>query len=827
MIKGGCMNEKNMEQSISNLLPAAATADSIAQIDPASVDVVVLLKRHELLMELSAIASDMIDSTDEKHLCEHICRRLRDITGAANVYIATESHDRTCVDLRFEAARDETKHLNQKQFTPMQGAGGKAWFENQTVHAVDYENCENKIVSPMHIVEALAVPLRRGSLSYGVLTLLFDTCCPSDLPDNMELYERFAVMVSSVLQNARKARNWHMRNYTLERMLRINQAIYESDDLLQIVDSILRMIIDGFHATRARIYRYDEGQWTGLLGLRLLNENDANAAVISEEELAKSEILNESAAIWAMRNLQPAHIRPEQPDPRESLRVHHYRKEIDMGGTYIVPLICSGSPWGMLSVSRGCDAPAFTQEEKRLVDVIASQISLTSYRQNLMDRIEYQASYDQLTGLINRTSFEYKLTNQIAAAKHKNKSLSLLFIDLDGFKIINDTMGHMAGDELLQQVARRLSEFSIDGNLVGRIGGDEFAVLANIGESHENVLILANQLAESIGTGYEINGLPTSIQASVGVSHYPSDGSCADELLVSADIAMYQAKRDGRGVVCEFDSDFAWHHTRSMALKIKLQFALQKNEFVLHYQPKVSGETGQVVGVEALIRWHNAEFDMVSPAEWIPLAEESTAIIDIGNWVLEEACNALTRFNAAGLNINLAVNISAVQFLADDFIESTFEIIKKTGASVSQLEFEVTETALIEDLDLVIAKLQALKNAGVRVAIDDFGVKYSSLAYLAELPVDVLKIDRDFVSRLDEPGSRSMVEPILKMAQSLDLETVAEGIETENQLKYLCSLGCDLIQGYYFSRPVPENDVVETINKIDQRSLPKLDRHAA
>jgi len=821
------MSEKNKRQSISSAMPEAVTADSIALIDPASIDVGVLLRRHEMLVEFSAVASDMINSTDECHLCEQICRRLRDITGAANVYIAIESQDRKCLDVRFECARDVSKCLSNEHLMPMQGVGGQAWFENRTVHEADYENCENRIYGTFQIVEALAVPLRRGSLSYGVLTLLFDTCCPADLPSNMELYERFAVIVSSILENARKARIWHTRNYTLEHMLRINQAIYESDDLLEIVDSISRMIIDGFRATRVRIYRYDQGQWAELLGLRLLNENDTNGAEITEEELAPSEILNESAAIWAMRNLQPAHIRPEQPDPRESLRVHHYRKEIDMGGTYLVPLICSGNPWGLLTVSRGFDAPEFTHDEIRLMDLISSQLSLTIYRQNLMDRIEYQASYDQLTGLVNRTSFEYQLTRQIAAANHKNKSLSLLFIDLDGFKIINDTMGHMAGDELLQQVAHRLSKFAIEGKLVGRIGGDEFALLANTGDSRDDVLKLANQLIDSIGIGYEINGLPTSIQASVGISHYPCDGSCADELLVSADIAMYQAKRDGRGVVCEFDSDFAWHHTRNMALKIKLQFALQRNEFVLHYQPKVSAETGQVVGVEALIRWHNAEFDMVSPAEWIPLAEESTAIIDIGNWVLEEACNALGRFNTAGLNINLAVNISAVQFLADDFIESTFAIIERTGASVSQLEFEVTETALIEDLDLVIAKLLALKSAGLRVAIDDFGVKYSSLAYLAELPVDVLKIDRDFVSRLNEPGSRSMVEPILKMAQSLGLQTVAEGIETENQLKYLCNLGCDLIQGYYFSRPVPEDDVVETINKIDQGSLSELDRRAA
>ena len=821
------MNEKNMKQNNNSVLPSATTADSIALIDPASVDVTLLLQRHEMLMELSAVASEMINCTDENHVCEQICRRLREISGATHVYIATESQNRKCLDIRFSCVRNESDRMDLKQLQPMQGVGGTAWFENRTVHITDYENYGNRINTPNEIIEACAVPLRCDSLSCGVLAMVFDSCCLADLPGNLELYERFAAIVSSVLENARKTRMGHMRNYTLEHILRINQAIYESDDLLQIVDSISRMIIDGFRATRARIYRYDQGQWTGLLGFRLLDSVDANGAEIIEEELAPSEILNESAAIWAMRNLQPAHIRPEQPDPRESLRVHHFRKEIDMGGTYVVPLICSGVPWGLLTISRGLDDPEFTQEEKRLMDLISSQLSLTIYRQNLMDRIEYQASYDQLTGLINRTSFENKLSKQIAAANHKNKPLSLLFIDLDGFKNINDTMGHMAGDELLQQVARRLSELSIDGKLVGRIGGDEFAVLANIGESKKDVLNLANQLTESIARGYEINGLPTSIQTSVGVAHYPFDGSCADELLVSADIAMYQAKRDGRGVVCEFDSDFAWHHTRSMALKIKLKFALQRNEFVLHYQPKVSAETGLVVGVEALIRWHNPEFDMVSPAEWIPLAEESTAIIGIGNWVLEEACNALGRFNAAGLKINLAVNISAVQFLAEDFIESTLAIVEKTGAPASQLEFEVTETALIEDLDLVIEKLLALQNAGFRVAIDDFGVKYSSLAYLAELPVDVLKIDRDFVSRLDEPGSRSMVEPILKMAQSLDLETVAEGIETENQLKHLCNLGCDLIQGYYFSRPVPENEVVGVIKDIAQRSLPTPTKHAA
>ena len=410
-------------------------------------------------------------------------------------------------------------------------------------------------------------------------------------------------------------------------------------------------------------------------------------------------------------------------------------------------------------------------------------------------------NHDALTGLPSRNLLNDRITQALAHARRSERPVAVLFLDLDGFKFVNDSLGHTVGDELLKAVAGRLADAIRDGDTVARLGGDEFVVLlpdiADAGDAET----VAQDVLRSLAKPILADGQSLHVTASIGVSAFPQDGHNAELLLKHADIAMYRAKDRGRNGVQRYAREMSVRTEERVKLESALRCALEREQFELHYQPQVDLKDGRACGVEALIRWNHPDFGTVSPARFIPLAEETGLIIPIGEWVLRQACRQLQAWHAAGLeNLSMAVNVSARQFHHQDIPQLVRRVLDETGIPPQSLELELTESALLYNADAVIDTLRELKAIGVSLAMDDFGTGYSSLSYLKRFPIDTIKIDQSFTA--DLPGSKdaaSITRAIIAMAQSLDMKTIGEGVETYQQLDFLSTNACDVIQGHYFS----------------------------
>jgi diguanylate cyclase (GGDEF)-like protein/PAS domain S-box-containing protein len=423
----------------------------------------------------------------------------------------------------------------------------------------------------------------------------------------------------------------------------------------------------------------------------------------------------------------------------------------------------------------------------------------------LADRIAHLAEHDFLTGLPNRLLLNDRVGQAIALVQRNGGKVAVLFMDLDGFKHINDSLGHPAGDRLLQCVANRLRDCVRAPDTVSRQGGDEFLVLLQGVEKPEDAAIAAKRLLTSLAETYSMGQHNLHITASIGVSLYPEDGSDAETLIKNADTAMYQAKDGGRHSFQFFKPEMNVRAVERQTIEEDLRCALERNEFTLHYQPKINLTTGALTGAEALLRWTHPIRGSVSPAQFIPIAEDSGLILPIGAWVMREACMQAKAWVVAGLPIDsIAVNVSAIEFRNDGFLEGLFATLSETDLEARYLELEVTESALMKNTGATATTLQLLRAKGVRVAIDDFGTGYSSLSYLRKLPLDALKIDQSFVRQItDSPDGMAIVAAIISMGRSLHLRVVAEGVETPKELEFLKSQQCDEAQGYKFSRPIP------------------------
>ncbi len=417
----------------------------------------------------------------------------------------------------------------------------------------------------------------------------------------------------------------------------------------------------------------------------------------------------------------------------------------------------------------------------------------------------HSAHHDFLTGLPNRLLLSDRIGQAIALAPRHSKQVAVLFLDLDGFKHINDSLGHAVGDRLLRSVAVRLQEQVRGSDTVSRQGGDEFVVLLSDAEKWVDAATVAERMIAAIGKAHNIDGQDLNITTSIGISVYPDDGDDAETLIKNADTAMYQAKDNGRNGFQFFASEMNVRAVERQSIEQDLRVAISREEFVLHYQPKIDLSSGAVTGAEALIRWAHPTRGLVSPAQFIPIAEQSGLIVPIGRWVLREACRQMGTWRDAGLQLrNVAVNVSAVDLRDAGFLEHVLAVLHEAGLDAEHLELELTETILMNHIDATAATLQRLRGRGVKVSLDDFGTGYSSLSYLHSFPIDSLKIDQSFVNQISvESGGAPLVGAIISMARSLRLRVVAEGVETAAQLAFLQGLSCDEAQGYYFSRPVP------------------------
>jgi diguanylate cyclase (GGDEF)-like protein/PAS domain S-box-containing protein len=440
-------------------------------------------------------------------------------------------------------------------------------------------------------------------------------------------------------------------------------------------------------------------------------------------------------------------------------------------------------------------------------DVLEGTIIDITARKLAEERIEYQAFHDALTDLPNRFLFNDRLQVALAQAKRHGRSTAVLFLDLDQFKLINDTMAHTAGDELLRHVAERLVACIRPDDTVARLGGDEFVfVLADIHQA-PGAATVAQKVLETIRRPFQIQGRELYVTASIGIAVAPHDGDDIETLVKNADSAMYRAKELGRNTF-QFHTPLAQRRAEiRLTLETALRHALERDEFFLVYQPQVTIGSKRITGFEALIRWNRPGFGIVEPKDFIPLAEELGTIIPIGEWVLRTACRQLREWHRSNPDLRMAVNLSPRQFQHDELTRIVERAIEESGIDASRLELEVTESLSMRDSDLTIGRLSHFRNLGIRIALDDFGTGYSSLARLRYLPIDSIKIDRSFIIDLaDEGPEKPIVQAIVTMAQSLDLRVIAEGVETEEQCALLESLGCIEIQGFVYSRPLPAEE---------------------
>ena len=451
----------------------------------------------------------------------------------------------------------------------------------------------------------------------------------------------------------------------------------------------------------------------------------------------------------------------------------------------------------------------FVYEGQEAVQCILRDISDRVRAQETIQRMAY---YDPLTELPNRTLFRDRLASALAQARRRNEIVAVIFIDLDDFKAINDTLGHGVGDGVLIAVSKLIRGVLREEDTVARQGGDEFTVIARV-QSREAAATLADRLLEAINGSVEVEGHQLRVSASIGISTYPNDGERDVDLIRNADAAMYRAKEWGHNVYRMYSPDMSESAAERLELEAAMRRALERDEFELYYQPQVDIRTGHFVGIEALLRWHHPTRGLLTPGDFIELAEQAGFIGEIGQWVLQSACEQARLWLAEGLDFGrVAVNLSAREFVQRNIVENVARALEATGLEARMLELEITETIAMYNVEQILAILHVLRKMGVRVAIDDFGTGYSSMSYLKRFPIHTLKIAQDFMRDVDvDSQSAAIASMLIELCHELGLDIVAEGVETQSQLDFLRERGCYVIQGYLFSRPVTAGEISDIL----------------
>jgi diguanylate cyclase (GGDEF)-like protein/PAS domain S-box-containing protein len=432
-----------------------------------------------------------------------------------------------------------------------------------------------------------------------------------------------------------------------------------------------------------------------------------------------------------------------------------------------------------------------------------------SERKEAQEVISFQAYHDLLTHLPNRALLKDRLSLAITQARRSKRRLAVMFLDLDRFKIVNDTLGHSMGDRLLKAVANRLQSCLRRGDTLSRFGGDEFTLLLPEVRTRDDVVVIATKILDRLGGPFVIDGHELFVGASIGVAMYPEAGETGEALIQNADIAMYHVKGRGKNGYQFFSEEMNHKYSTRLSMERELRNGLTQEELVVYYQPQVALETGDIVGVEALVRWRHPERGLVEPGDFLPMAEETGLITQIDTFVQRRAFADVAGWQRGGLgDIRLSVNLSAPQIEQEDFVDNFVADMAAAGMDPARVKLEITENILMQDMEVVIPKLKQLRQLGVQIAIDDFGTGYSSLSYLQQFPIHTLKIDRSFVGDIRaEQGDASIVNAIVAMARGLNLDLIAEGVENRTQLRYLRSQGCSEVQGFIFSDPVPADQV--------------------
>ena len=678
-----------------------------------------------------------------------------------------------------------------------------------------------------------ALPLLKDGKPIGAIVFLSSEIGAFS-PELIALLQRLAENVSFALDNFDRADEKARADEQKERLARMfaalsatNEAIMRAGSRVELFELVCVAAASGGKFTSTTIALANPGSDF----LTIVAAAGPSAETTRHVRLSISDTFPEGRGLsgTAFRTQQPCLSNDYPTDPRVTA-FHAIVQGDGARSGAAFPLIIRGQAVGVM-IYMSTEPDTFTPEFAGLLQRLADNVSFAlenferaDEKTKADERIEYLASHDSLTKLPNRDMFNELLRHAIEGASRHQRSLALLFIDLDRFKVINDSLGHDAGDMLLLEVANRLRSVLRASDVVARLGGDEFVVLLEETAERNDVERIAGLLLSALGRPTQLSGHECHATASIGIAMYPSDGLDAQTLTKNADMAMYLAKEDGKNAFRFFSKEIKAQSIERLTLESALRRALEREQFSLHYQPKIDMTSGQITGVEALLRWAHPELGLVSPAQFIPLAEETGLIVPIGRWVLKEACAQNMAWQRHGLRpVTIAVNLSPRQFADGQLLHDVDEALLASGMSPVLLQLEVTESMVMRNVPRAIRVLDAIQSRGIRLAIDDFGTGYSSMSLMKQFPIDTIKIDRSFVRDLaDDSEDQAIAQAIISMGKALGMTVVAEGVETVEQREFLRAHACDEMQGYLFSKPLPPRELAELLRSTAVASSPSL-----
>lgn len=591
-----------------------------------------------------------------------------------------------------------------------------------------------------------------------------------------------------------------------ETLSQIDRAILSGADTSQIVDLVLQHIVESVQCRRAAVT---------LLGPE--DAVDAVATMMSRGHPVTRSMevtVTQDSREWLERHAEGLMLsHPPKGTPCEPFVA------VDTPHTYVLPISVQGRPAAAVSIMTMDEAIGLDELKKGHVRDLAGRLAVALEAVSRAEALRRKAYFDDLTGLPNRDFCFERLDNAIKQAKNLGSAVAVMFIDLDGFKAINDSLGHIAGDELIRQSAYRLASCIGESGTIGRLGGDEFAVVLPFPVNSADPEDLAERVLETVSKPFVIGASEIHLSASVGVARYPHDGDTRVELLRKADTAMYSAKEAGRGRKVDYSNTMGIKVDERMRLEVELRRAFENDELTVYYQPQIDMRTGRIVSAEALVRWKHPERGLLLPSEFIPIAEDSGYINVIGGWIMSTACRQLSSWKDEGLGIQrVSVNVSVGQFRRNDFVSVVESSLFELQFASNALEIELTESVFVEDVTQARKTLEQLKNLGVVVSIDDFGTGYSSLGYLKHLTFDAVKVDQSFVHELPhDKESEAIVSAVLAMCHTLGKQVVAEGIETDQQFEYLRKAGVDIGQGFRIGSPMTAGEFARYVNEVERR----------
>ena len=729
------------------------------------------LRHGRLYQTLSATNEAIMRARSEEELYGLVCEA--GVVGGRVLAAAVVVADPGAAHLRVAASRGTQADALRLEHIPAdaavsqaQGLAGEAFQSGRPCVSNDYQNDEHARAGHANagIKSAAAVPFVRAGATRGVLLLYSDRKRTFD-EQAVRLLERMAQNISFGLESLER----DAERQRAEARLNQSEARFRS---------LTELSSDWYWEQDASL-RFTKFEGSGAVGERY----QPARAVIGRLSWELPGIVLESAN-WAAHRARL--------ERREPFREFEYSYRDSKGNLH--HLSVNGEP--VYDADGGFLGYRGTSRD-------------ISARKQAEERIQYLATHDALTGLPNRVIFSELLNHAIGAARRKACSLALLFVDLDRFKVINDTLGHQVGDGLLKGVAAQLKHCVRAADVVARLGGDEFVVLLEESADANAAQAVARKLLEALARPIAVEGADCRVTASIGIAMFPGDGQDEGALMKSADIAMYHAKDEGKNNFQYFSAANQSRSLSKMAMEGHLRGALERNELFLHYQPKKSLRTGAISGVEALLRWRNPVLGLVPPAEFIPLAEETGLILQIGRFVLREACERVAAWGRAGLPaLRVAVNLSMRQLADPELPAQIAATLAQAGLPPRQLELEITESMVMSHPERMLALLKGIRDTGVQLSIDDFGTGYSSLGQLKRLPIDTLKIDRSFIRDIPgDPEGEAIAEAIIAMARKLGLTVIAEGVETQAQQDFLGLHDCDEMQGFHFAHPLPPEEL--------------------